>query len=371
MSSRRLLELLITEPTDECPDESGSRTLLEELRRSRDRERLLTEKVKEMEENIVELLPFENTLKQKDSEVERLESKTKEQGQQVLMLMNDLERDKTKLMLEKKNKAELKAQYERKISDLEGERTSLQKLYDGEKVTDRKKVQQYKTRAAELLRNKTETQSLQNEMKKLQQELEEQKEIAAAQKTRAKRLKDELILKTKEYEESVAKLEAEPITVQTNVQKKKVHKEPVDKFTMNSPCKFAKCIALRRRLENDKKKHAESTEKKILNLQSLIATLKKKIIQQTSMHKKAIAEKDVITGQLAKAQENIKLNSKTISEQNDNLKKQEKEFQTMSTELSKLKMEHSSVVKLLEKAQKKAGTSKNILLVKEASFAKK
>lgn len=372
MSSRRLLELLIREPSDECPEEIASHTLLEELRHSRDRERLLTDKVREMEETIAELLPSENTLKQKDGEVERLESKTKEQGQQVLMLMNELERDKTKLTLEKKNKLELKAQYERKISDLQGERTALQKLYDGEKVTDRKKVQQYKTRAAELLRSKNETQSLQSEMKKLQQELEEQREIAAAQKARAKRLKDELILKTKEYEESVAKLEAEAVTVQTNVPTK-VQKEPVDKFKMNTVCKLPKCVALRKRLESGKKKVGDSTEKKIVNLQSLIATLKKKIIQQANMHKKVMAEKDVISGHLAKAQQNVMLNSKTIGEQSDNLKKQETEFQNLSTELAKLKKEHSSAVKLLEKdkAQKKTATSKNMLLAKEAGFGKK
>lgn len=362
MSSTPLLKLVIREPTDECPEEHGSHTLSEKIRCSQDREKVLTAKTKELEERIAELLPLENTLKKREHEVEMLESKSKELGQQVLMLKKEQEKVKMELMSEEKNKIELKAHYEKKISDIEGKWTALQKLYDGEKVTDRP-VEQYNIQADELLRSQTETKNLQNEVKKLQQEVEQQTEKATAQKMTADQLKDELTLKVKEYSKSRVKLEKQASSGQSNAQKKK---KETEKVTCQSPG----CVALQKREECEQKKLAETTEKRTLHLQSLVTALKKKMSDQESLCMTAVAEKDAISGQLAKAQENIKLDNKTIKKQSDSLRKLEKGLQTMTTELAKLKMENS-LVKKLERAQKEPGTSKNTQLAREASSGKK
>lgn len=419
MSSTPLLKLLIRDSTDECPEESSSYTILEEMRCSWDREKLLIEKVKQLEERIAELLPYEFTLKQRDSEVERLESKNKVQGQQVVVLKKEVESVKMRLMLEKKKKFEERSQYQKvkgfktkKRQEIKSEKEKGPTTYEqkmkptvSHKVPDEKNVtplktsafqaihnqrlkqenelnslintlrngqrqiQEYMIQVDELLPYKTKSIALQNEVNRLEHELEEQKQTVDELRNK----EAELTRNAKKSSELRVKLEMQVVSLQEKndalMNLNDLRKEPALHTSKTLDHKVTKSIDLQKS-EHEKK----TTENKLMTLQCMVTDLKNKMTLQESSYKTVLAEKDDLRCKLAKAQENIKLNERTIHVQKENLRKQEKGLQRMTTELSQLKCHNTTLVTKLvkvKKSEKEAEMSKNALLLKEANSEKK
>lgn len=340
MSSTPHLRLFIRGSTDESPaDIEDTNCLLDK------------EKKKVPEERTAEPPPIESAPENREQKAEMSDGATKVEGPQALRLKRELDRVKTKLTLEEKNRINEKAQNEKIIRDLRYKCSVLQKQFEAEKVlqakrhhrTAREKEKFPDTNDCKM--KLTINDMFEMELKNLYDPKQNLKQV------RDRPLRPALCHRQQHMQPSVIQVDVTlpDMTKSLNVQNgvkalpQEVEEQPKtpDQLSIQEADLTVSTLKLQvANLQEENSslmKNVQATEQKIMDLQSTVATLKNRMAHQETLCDTAIAEKDDLRCKLADAQENIRQKNETINIQNENLRRQEKGFQTMTSELSNFK----------------------------------